>query len=169
MGSCLFFSEYVEAGPGSANSFIEVFNGCMSTVNTVHYRLLLCRSGCPRGDPSALSYTSQWSGTTALPIFQNHPTLTPGESFVLAYCETVDSSRCADRIIREQADLTWRDLGDGNEVFGLLYMPYMHMGSDAAAHIVDQIGEVGTEASMCPRSRSHTCCHQARALYTPTH
>ena len=28
-GSCLFISEYVEAGSGSANSFIEIYNGCL--------------------------------------------------------------------------------------------------------------------------------------------
>ena len=46
-GSCLFISEYMEAGPGSVDSFVEFFNGCSSPSTTLsEYTLLICRDGC---------------------------------------------------------------------------------------------------------------------------
>ena len=140
VGSCFFFSEYVEPAAGSTNNFVEVYNGCTASVDTSQYNLVTCRSGCPGANPNATD--GQWSGSTPI-TFGSPKSLASGESFVFAYCEALHTVRCADPAVIQLSDATWTDLGNGNDVLGLLYKP--NPSNMEGAHIVDQIGEVGTE------------------------
>ena len=122
-GSCLFISEYVEAGPGSSNNFLELYNGCLQPTDLGKYRLMLCRDGCPR--TNAGHTNGPWTGAVLLNIHigssQTAPTLQPGASFVIAYCETEYSRHCADYTVIAQSDAWFRDMGDGSDAVGVLY------------------------------------------------
>ena len=148
-GDCMFISEYVEAGPGSANNFLEIFNGCMESVSLADYRIMICRDGCPQA--SLHQATNPWRGAVLLNIHVSAgvsspaPSLPAGGSFVIAYCENQFSRSCADEAVLSQSDAWFRDMGDGSDVLGLLYVRGTNPVSLAGSIVVDQVGAVGRE------------------------
>ena len=114
--SCLFVSEFVEAGPSSANTFIELYNGCDSSLLLGNYRLLICRDGCPTATAGATGQPAD-AKQVALPSAQ---WLLPGSTYSVAYCEPsatlgTFTRSCASGPVLTATDMHTPDLGDGND------------------------------------------------------
>eukprot|EP00965_Chrysotila_dentata_P222411 6192954-Pleurochrysis_carterae.AAC.1 len=129
-GDCIFFSEYLEAGPGSADTYLEIFNGCPTAMSLENYKLVLCREGCVLAVPGV--------GVPEGSVVVNLPNFMVAEhgTFVITYCEgQPGTASCADGNLVGRGDASYRDLGDGNEFIGLLFAPSLTFA--------DQIGTVG--------------------------